>query len=143
MRSLAGRPPVDQPGYRIAEYDCLGVKLKTYYARKRKYFADSYPDFYDPDLRALFPSAAIPDGAGLTAAHYLRRHRREIVNVVCAWTKESKYRVDKLLARLIERCAELHLIVAHTDNGAPLRVATYITTLVMNYLFTGRFQRRK
>ena len=36
MRSLAGKPPVHTPEYRVADYDCLNVKLKTYYARKRK-----------------------------------------------------------------------------------------------------------
>lgn len=143
MRSLAGRAPPHQPVCRPADYDCLGVKLKTYYARKRKFYADSYPDFYDRDLRTLFPTAATPDGTGMTADAYLRRHRRAIMNAVCAWTNEKKYRVDKLLSRLTERCAELKLVVAADDNAAPLRVAAYVTTLVMNYLFTGRFQRRK
>ncbi len=50
MRSLAGRPPVHTPEYRVADYDCLNVKLKTYYARKRKLNEDAYPDFYDADL---------------------------------------------------------------------------------------------
>jgi hypothetical protein len=33
MRSLAGKPPTHQPAYRPADYDCLNVKLKTYYAQ--------------------------------------------------------------------------------------------------------------
>jgi hypothetical protein len=143
MRSLAGRAPTHLPGYRLAEYDCLGLKLKTFYARKRKQYADTYPDFYDRDLRAIFPTAATPDGAGLTAAAYLKHHRRTIMNAVCDWTNENKLRVDKLLRRLTERCAELKLVVATDDAGTPLRVASYVTTLVMNYLFTGRFQRRR
>src|SRR5215208_4768038 len=35
MQSLAGRPPSHQPKYRAADYDCLNVRLKTHYARKR------------------------------------------------------------------------------------------------------------
>ena len=54
MRSLAGKPPVHTPNYRVADYDCLNLKLKTYYARKRKLYEDTYPDFYDTDLRQLF-----------------------------------------------------------------------------------------
>ena len=57
MRSLAGKPPVHMPEYRVADYDCLNVKLKTYYARKRKLYEDTYPDFYDADLRQLFARA--------------------------------------------------------------------------------------
>ena len=45
------------PEYRVADYDCLNVKLKTYYARKRKLYEDTYPDFYDADLRQLFGGA--------------------------------------------------------------------------------------
>src|SRR2546422_602859 len=36
MRSLTGKPPIHQPEYRVADHDCLNVKLKIYYARKRK-----------------------------------------------------------------------------------------------------------
>jgi hypothetical protein len=143
MRSLAGRPPTHLPGYRLAEYDCLGLKLKTYYTRKKKLNADTYPDFYDRDLRAIFPAAAVPDGAGITADVYLKQHRRAIMNAVCDWTNESKLRVDKLLRRLIDRCAALKLVVDTADTATPLRVASYVTTLVMNYLFTGRFKRSK
>ena len=57
MRSLAGKPPVHQPAYRVADYDCLNIKLKTHYARKRKLIEDSYPDFYDKDLRQFFRRA--------------------------------------------------------------------------------------
>ena len=60
MRSLAGKPPVHTPKYRVADYDCLNVKLKTYYARKRKLYEDSYPDFYDNDLRQLFARRRMP-----------------------------------------------------------------------------------
>ena len=45
MRSLAGKPPVHTPNYRVADYDCLNLKLKTYYARKRKLYEDSLSRF--------------------------------------------------------------------------------------------------
>ena len=67
MRSLAGKPPVHTPEYRVADYDCLNVKLKTYYARKRKLNEDTYPDFYDADLRQLFAAPAGHQGERLFA----------------------------------------------------------------------------
>ena len=100
MRSLAGKPPVHAPEYRAADYDCLNLKLKTYYARKRKLYEDTYPDFYDADLRQLFSA---PPGPGrITAAVYLRRRRRRLMNSVCQWTNEKKFRVNKL-ARAADR----------------------------------------
>jgi hypothetical protein len=142
MRSLAGQPPPYQPGYRERDFNCLNIKLKTYYARKRKLYEDSYPDFYDRDLRQLFPGAP---GAGpaLKASRYLRSRRRELIDAVCEPTNEKKYRVNKLLTRLIERCDQLDLHLASGVEAPDLAVAAYITTLVMNYLFTGKFKRTK
>jgi hypothetical protein len=141
MRSLAGNPPLHLPEYRASDYDCLNQKLKTYYARKRKFYEDTYPDFYDADLRQLFAAAAGP--GRITASAYLRRSRRRILNSVCQWTNEKKFRVNKLLARLIDRCDQLGLCVLNDDPQQDFRVSAFITTLVMNYLFTGKFKRTK
>ncbi len=138
MHSLAGKPPVHTPKYRLADYDCLNLKLKTYYARKRKLYEDTYPDFYDADLRQLFAAPA-----GLKASSYLRQRRRRLMNSVCQWTNEKKFRVNKLLTRLIDRCDQLELHVLNDDPQQDFRVASFITTLVMNYLFTGKFKRTK
>ncbi len=142
MRSLAGKPPPPLPEYRVADYDCLNVKLKTYYARKRKEYEHSFPDFYDRDLRVLFDAGpAVEDR--VKASGYLRRHRRELENAICHWTNENKYRVNRLLTRLIERCDRLDLHVRNHDSKLNLQVSAYITTLVTNHLFTGKFKRTK
>ncbi|PYI76111.1 MAG: hypothetical protein DMF04_08925 [Verrucomicrobia bacterium] len=138
MQSLQGKAPPHLPRYRVAEYNCLNLKLKTYYARKRKLYEDTYPGFYDTDLRQLFAAPA-----GLKASSYLRLRRRRLVNAVCQWTNEKKYRVNELLTRLIERCDHLGLYVDNDDPQEDFRVAAFITTLVMNYLFTGKFKRSK
>jgi hypothetical protein len=138
MRSIAGQPPANLPEFRPSDYDFLKVKLKTYYARKRKLYEDTYPDFYDADLRKLFPATT-----GISAGRYLRLRRRRLMNSVCQWTNEKKYRVNELLARLIDRCEQLDLHVLNDDPEQDFRVTSFITTLVMNYLFTGRFKRTK
>ena len=142
MRSLAGQPPLPVPEYRVADHDCLNLKLKTYYARKRKEYEHSFPDFYDNDLRRLFAAGAEVEGR-VKASVYLRRHRRALEGAVCEWTKENKYRVNALVRKLIERCGELDLYVGSDDPRQELQVSAYITTLVMNHLFTGKFKRTK
>jgi hypothetical protein len=142
IRSLAGKLPVQLPEYRVADYDCLNIKLKTYYTRKRKLYEDSYPDFYDNDLNQLF--AAGPEvNNRMKASVWLRQRRRQLMDSVCQWTNEKKYRVNKLLARLIDRCDQLDLYIKADDAQQNLRVSAYITTLVMNHLFTGKFKRTK
>ncbi len=142
IRSLAGKLPVQLPEYRVADYDCLNIKLKTYYTRKRKLYEDSYPDFYDNDLNQLF--AAGPEVSNrMKASVWLRQRRRQLMDSVCQWTNEKKYRVNKLLARLIDRCDQLNLYIKADDAQQNLLVSAYITTLVMNHLFTGKFKRTK
>ena len=142
MRSLAGQPPPFQPAYREKDFNFLNIKLKTYYARKRKQYEDTYPDFYDRDLRQLFAGA--PEaGPARKASLYLRQRRRPLMDAVCESTNEKKYRVNKLLSRLIDRCDQLDLHLNGAGAPPDMPVAAYITTLVMNYLFTGKFKRSK
>jgi len=47
------------------------------------------------------------------------------------------------LTRLIGRCDQLDLRLAAEGTHQHLQVASYLTTLVMNYLFTGKFKRTK
>ena len=138
MRSLVGSPPIHQPPYCVADYNCLNVKLKTYYARKRKLNEEAYPDFYDADLRQLFGAST-----GIKASAYLRRRRRRLLNAISQWTNEKKFTVNELLVRLTRRCDELGLHLLNDDPQQDFRVTAFITTLVMNYLFTGKFKRTK
>ena len=142
MKSLAARPPVHQPAYRVVDYDCLNIKLKTYYREKRKLYEDTYPDFYDKDLRQIF--SAGPEVAGrVRASVFLRLHRAALLDAVDRWTNERRYRVNKLLKRLAVRCDRLDLYVDPGEATRVVQVTSYLTTLVMNYLFTGKFKRTK
>jgi hypothetical protein len=126
MKSIAGKVPLHVPDYRPTDHDCLNVKLKTYYARKRKLFNAG------PEIAARVKASA-----------WLRQRRRYLMDSVCEWTNEKKYRVNELLKRVIERCDQLELYVRPDDPHQNLHVSAYFTTLVMNYLFTGKFKRTK
>jgi len=94
------------------------------------------------DLRQIFAGGR-DAGPARKASHYLRQRRRQLMDAVCEFTNEKKYRVNKLLTRLIERCEQLDLYVGPGDATPSMPVAAYLTTLVMNYLFTGKFKRTK
>ena len=51
--------------------------------------------------------------------------------------------IDDLLKKLMRRCSELHLAVAESESHAVLKISAYTTTLVMNYLYTGRLRGHK
>jgi hypothetical protein len=65
------------------------------------------------------------------------------MDAVCRWTNERKYRVQELVNRLVDRCAKLGLYVQSPAPKQNLQLSAYITSLVMNHLFTGQFKRTK
>ena len=78
MRSLAGKPPLHQPEYRVADYDCLNVKLKTYYARKRKLYEDSFPGLLRQRSAPTLRRRRRTSTGRVKASVYLRHHRRQL-----------------------------------------------------------------
>ena len=75
---------------------------------------------------------------------YLRQRRRPLMDAVCESTNEKKYRVNKLTRPPDRAMRPTRPPLASPAIPLPtLPVAAYITTLVMNYLFTGKFKRTK
>src|SRR5207247_10033605 len=87
------------------------------------------------DLWQLFAAPA-----GINASAYRRRRRRRLLNAVCQWTNEKKFRVNQLLARLIRRCDQLGLPGLNDDPQEDFPVSSFTTTLVMNYLIPGNLK---
>ena len=142
MASLKGREPSGLTPYRATLESSLRIKLKTYYRRKQKAYAESFTDLFDADLQQLFPESTTRNGR-IPADKFLRQKRRHIVGVVCRWTCEPKYRVNEILGDLIERTGELDLAAEAADSELPLHLVSYITSLVMNHRFTGRFKHTR
>jgi hypothetical protein len=142
MSSLAGQEPLHNPSFRVKDVDCLKIKLKTYYERKRKLFAEDFPDFYDRDLFKLFTDEKEIRGKQ-KAYQYLQQNREILIRSAALWTNEKRYTVSDLLNNLIARCKELNLYLKTDDNKIDFQVSAYITTLINTYLFTGKFKRSK
>jgi len=142
MKSLAGKPPLYQPRFREREHSGLNIKLSTYFKRKRKAFEEDYPDFYDQDLKTLFTSEP-GERSQLKAHRFLKKSETRILNAVSYWTSEKKYTISQLLKKLTERCRALNLSVREDIQDLDLQIASFITALISNYLFTGKFKRPK
>ena len=140
MKEIAGRPPKVTGGQKMSQASRLTQKLSTYYARKRRTFAEDMPDFYDSDLRRIF-SDSEETRKNERAASFLRHHRLTIVASVSRWTGEKKFTVSRLLRNLIARCQELKLHCITGEAEATTMVVAFLTTMVMNYRFTGKLKR--
>lgn len=142
MQSLATETPRVHTDTRPGAVCTLQRRLATHYARKRKASEQEFPDFYDSDLRKLFPEipdAPICEGAG----RFMRRHQKDLTQAIAQWTGSRKYTIRELLASLIDRCTDLGLKVHADEASVKMQIASYSTSLVMNYLHTGQFKRTR
>jgi hypothetical protein len=138
MSKLAGQPPLVLSKTKMSEAARLRSRLEAYYKRRRRLYAQEFPDFFDTDLQKLFvPAAVAPDNE--RAAVFLRRSGKLILNAVSAWTGEPKFTLNRLLRALIERCAELDLRLRAQSAG--VEIAAYLATLASHYRSTGKFKR--
>lgn len=139
LMSEAISTPVAPPRPRfISEAGKLKRTLRRHYAAKKKLFAEDFPDFFDPDLRAIF-SDGEPDGP--PAAEVLHRNRQALVESIVRWTGQRKYAVNMLVRQFIERCEWLELAAPRDPCRLFLDLGSYLAALVTNHLHTGRFKR--
>ena len=138
MSKLAGKQPLVISRARISEASHLRSRLEAYYKKRRRLYAQDFPDFFDSDLRRLFADSSVASSAE-RAAPFLRRSRKPILEAVSVWTGEPKFTVSRLFRALTERCAELDLRVRSDSSG--LEITAYLATLASHYRLTGKFKK--
>ena len=112
--------------------------LGAYYQRKRAHYSVGFSDAYDRDLKRLFSESEGLRDRRETAAAFLRRHRREIRNMVAKWTGEYQLTLNQVLDQMIGRCKELRLMADGPERNLVLDFAIMLTVHGMNYLYRGR-----
>ncbi|HWO40433.1 MAG TPA: putative zinc-binding metallopeptidase [Candidatus Eisenbacteria bacterium] len=137
MQRIAGKPPLIFSTAKMSEASRLRSRLAAYYKKRRRLYAQDFPDFFDADLRKLFADPETSPGAE-RAASFLRRSTKSILDAVSSWTGEPKFTLNRLIRSLIDRCAELDLRVRSESAG--LEIAAYLATLASHYRLTGKFK---
>ena len=140
-RLSAGKPWV-VPGKNLPfSATRMSTTLGNYYAKRKREHADEYPDFYDEDLRKIFSGPPELSKREAGASGFMRRNQKVIIDSVSKWTGERKYPVQRLVKKLQDRCETLDLRLGKDVTQTSLEVASYLATLVTNYLHTGKFKR--
>lgn len=142
MGEISKKKPLKSHGQKMWIASKSKMSLKTYYRKKRKFYAEDFPDFHDLRLKKIFGKEIAPSKK-LQAARFLSQYRKAVLNSVALKTGEKKYIINKLLRDLIDRSRELKLYVFHSEIDTIIRITSYVTTLIMNYLYTGSFERKK
>jgi hypothetical protein len=90
---------------------------------------------FDGDLRTIFATVAdSPEGE--PAAHFLRRHRRELVRRIAYWTGESAIVVRAFIDFLASRAESIALRVHGLEASTLIELTAFGTAVMMNYRYT-------
>ncbi len=150
MIKIRGKDPLIRSQNKFWRLSTLRMTLRSFYKRKRNFWAEDLPDFHDVNLRKIFMPFNAEAGTqpfeitGCRAAGFvLEEYRDYFLTSISRWTGEKKYIVDDILKKILKRCAQLRLVTSEAEPVVVLRVAAYLTTLVMNYQYTGWFRGKK
>ncbi len=143
MAEIQGKEPPVKNRNKVWCVSTLRIKLKNYYKKKRHFWAEEFPDFHDAFLRKNFVEQNAEHKKLPRAADLIRKHRRNILNSISKYSGEKKYVVNDLLKDIQKRSRELKLDVAENETLMTVKLSVYITSLIMNYLYTGRFRGEK
>lgn len=141
VQEASRKEPKGIGGYLPFSASRMRTTLDRYYARRRKENAESYPDFFDVDLRRIFNGEPGSGKRELAAERFMKKHRKVIIDSVSYWSGERKFPIEGLVRKLTARCESLGLYLGRGDAETHLEIAAYLATLVTHYLFTGKFKR--
>lgn len=143
MNEIREKQPGIAKGKKYWQASKLKTTLKKYYEKKRSFSAEDFPDFHDANLRRVFPLSQDENSKALKISNVITKYQKDILTSVANWTGEKKYIVNQLIKNVKERAKELKLASEEPEPLIILKITTYITTLIMNYAHTGRFQGKK
>ena len=143
MVRLKDQELLTKKGKKYWQASRLTSTLGNYYKKKRHTYAEDFHDFHDENLKRIFPGNNREDKTAALVCKLIKKHRKNMINSVGKWTGEKKYIIDGLIKTLIQRSRQLQLVVRDDEALAMIKISTYVSSLMMKYMYTGRFRGKK
>lgn len=140
---IKDKQPLVKGGEKYRKASSLDITLANYYKKKKNIYAEHFPDFHDMNLAKIFSNKHKDDTKLPYAYAIIKKYKNNICDNVSIWTGEKKFIINDLLETLIQRCKQLSLLNPMSEQQAIIKVSIYITAIIMNYVYTGRFLRKK
>jgi hypothetical protein len=136
MQSVVGVTPRNRRREVVEPLSQIRTTLAEHYRRKREHYSFTWPANFDRDLRRVF-SDERRFRSRPTAASFLRRSGRELVQTVATGTGVHQYTLSQLLANMIERCKRLRLRLTGPELRARQQALVMLTVQAMNVVHKG------
>ena len=143
MTDVAGKPPLRATGRQLWKVAGIRSTLRRYYQKRRETEAEDFPQFHDDNLRRMFSEGKPKGETRRPIAKLLQAYRKALLIAVSNWTGERRFMVNKVYNAILQRSRALRLVSDEADTLALLKIATYLTTLMMNYRYTTRLRGKR
>jgi len=140
MQSIAGTRPAKEAGRQHWKAANIRSTLRRFYARRHDAEAENLPAFHDTNLRRMFLEGSASGEHRRPVARLLQTHRKALLITVSSWTGEKRFMVNGVYKAIHQRAKALGLVTEDPEPAAMLQLATYLTTLMMNYRYTNRLR---
>jgi hypothetical protein len=140
MAGIAGKPPLRATGRQFWKITAIRSTLMRYYQKRRLVEAEDFPQFHDDNLRRIFSEGRSNGETRRPVAKLLQSHRKSLLTAVSNWSGERRFMVNEVYKAVLKRSRALRLVTDDPDTVAVLQLATYLTTLMMNYRYTTRLR---
>lgn len=140
MRRLRNEKPRVTTGPLDSPYHSKTYTLIEYYGETLDNFKENALGVYDEELCRIFALASNGHKRTVLAKDLIRRNRRFLVETISRCTGAREKVVAPVIGRFFQRCRDLGLLLSPDEEACSLAaLATLGTTVVMNYLHTGRY----
>lgn len=131
MGEIAGETPVLTRKLEIDQLHKLPGTLREHYQHKLERYAIDAPTVFDRDLKRIFAS----EGAGPSAAAFVRRNRVGIRNSVAKWSGEYPVALDAAFDDMLVRCRALQLRAVGSERKMRLDLTALLATKAVLSLY--------
>jgi hypothetical protein len=140
MWEIRTKKPAVFRGQLDSPYESKIYTLIDYYGEDLDDFKDNALGLYDHDLHKIFPPILNGHRKTFPAHRLIRKNRRFLISTIAGWTRAREKVVAPVIIKFLQRCRELGLVCPIEEESNSLAsVSALGTTVVMNYLHTGRY----
>jgi hypothetical protein len=140
MRKLRNRKPYVTAGPLDSPYHSKTYTLIEYYGEALDNFKDKALGIYDEDLCRIFNVNSNGHKRSYPAKVLIRKNRRFLIETIARCTGAREKVVSPVIGRFYLRCRDLELSLSPDEEiDSLVSLSSLGTTVVMNYLHTGRY----
>jgi len=140
---IKDRKPSSTSAQKYWRISSLKKTLVFHYKQRRMNLAEEFPDFHDPFLKRVFRPEGAEAKGEVKANDLIRNMRKDTLKNVSRYSGERQYIIDEILNKLQKRSGELKLYISESQQRDIISVCSYVTSLCMNYRYTGQYRGNK